>query len=193
MSELNEEMKITADYAIRSAIDRFGLLLDFSDISLTALESILQKIYWELSGVPKDRGSNELIYNTAMIWGAYLGEFMRMKWGGTWVFEGVEQILLINNLHFSPINYIYIKILDHRNPSVKAYLLDANWNISASIIDLSQKKNPVSHVDKFTHRIKSKPTKKPWSIDKDIVAIVLIYGVIFFLIIVFIILLIYNS
>ncbi len=85
MSDLNEDMKNTADFAIRSAKERFGLVLDFSDPSITALESILEKIYWGLSGTPDEGSVKGLIYNTAMIWGAYLGEFMRVKWGGTWV------------------------------------------------------------------------------------------------------------
>ena len=189
MPDLNEDMKNSADYAIRSAKERFGLLLDFSEPSITALETILEKIYWGLSGTHDEGGVNGLIYNTAIIWGSYLGEFMRHKWGGNWEYDGSDHIYIINNLRFSPVSYIYKKIIDHRNPGVKDYLLEANWKISASISKISQEVSTVSQVDKSKKPIDNKPTKKAFTINKDVFAVIIIFGTIFILILVFIILL----
>ena len=88
MSDVNEEMKSTAYFAIKSAKDRYGQNLDFSAQSIPRLENLLGHIYWGFSNHTKDEGENGVIFNTAIIWGSYLGEYMRLMWGGKWVVKG---------------------------------------------------------------------------------------------------------
>ncbi len=71
------------------------------------------------------------------------------------------------------------------------YLLDANWKLSASKSESTQKIIPVSHVDEIAQPVTSKPTKKALTINKDILAIGVIYGAIFLLVLVFIIFFVY--
>src|SRR4030042_3937938 len=100
MSTINDEMKATAEYAIKAAEQRFQQELDYSEQSIATLDNILEQIYWGFSFHPKDEAEGGLIYNTAMIWGSYLGEYLRLKWGGTWTLKGSDRIISITNIEF---------------------------------------------------------------------------------------------
>lgn len=67
MSNINDEMKTTAEYAIKAANQRFKQELDYSDQSIAKLDQILERIYWGFSNHPKDEGEGGVIYNTAII------------------------------------------------------------------------------------------------------------------------------
>ena len=129
MSDLNDEMKATADYAVKSAKNRYSLNLDYSEESITALDGILEKMYWGFSSRIDDRGRDGLIYNTAIIWGSYLGEYMRLKWGGSWKLKGTQQLIVIKNKEFSPISFVYQKITGHFNYKLEDYLFETNQAI----------------------------------------------------------------
>ena len=126
MSDVNEEMKATADYAVKSAKNRYNLILDYSEQSIAALDGILEKMYWGFSSRVDDKGKDGLIYNTAIIWGSYLGEYMRLKWGGSWKVKGTQQVISIKNKEFSPISFVYQKITGHFNYKLEDYLFETN-------------------------------------------------------------------
>jgi hypothetical protein len=126
MPDVNSNMKATAEYAIKSAHSRFNLNFDYSENSITALDSILEKMYWGFSGHINKKGNDGLIYNTATIWGSYLGEYMRRRWGGTWKQKGTEQVIAINGKEFSPINFVYQRITGHFNYKLEDYLFETH-------------------------------------------------------------------
>lgn len=134
MPDFNEEMRLTADYAISTAKERYGLVLDYSEESLDILDNILEKIYWGFSSHSKEEGEGGLVYNTATIWGSYLGEYMRLKWGGTWVMKGTQRCISITSIEFSPINFIFQRITSHPEYRVKNYVQETKNVIYTSVI-----------------------------------------------------------
>src|SRR4030066_2087736 len=125
MPDLNDEKKSIADYAIKSARDRYHCELGYSEESIFELEKILEKIYWGFSGFAKNEKSSGLILETARIWGSYLGEYIRSKWGGTWVQEGNDRLVLINGVKLSPVNLVHHKITDNPESKIEDYLREA--------------------------------------------------------------------
>ena len=143
MPNINVDMKSTADFAVKSARERFSQELDYSDQSITRLENITTQIYWGFSNREKNARQDGLVYNTAVIWGSYLGEFMRLKWGGTWVLKGSDPLISVNNLEFSPITLIYQKITDHPEYNLENYILEASKRITPVVV-AAQKVAPVA-------------------------------------------------
>jgi len=163
---VNDEMKAMADYAVKSAKERYNQDLDYSDQSITSLDTILEKIYWGFSNTNDDKGEGGLIYQTAMIWGSYLGEYMRQKWGGTWILRGSERIVSIINIEFSPIRLIYQKITSGPDHSVEDYLTEAKRIIYRSVINPQEAQRLPKKVDRFSQQIAVKPTRKRFTLDR---------------------------
>jgi hypothetical protein len=153
MSNINAEMKASADYAIKSAKERFGQELDFSEESIVKLNNILGQIYWGFSNHPKDEGENGLIFNTAIIWGSYLGEYMRIKWGGTWISKGSERLVSIENNQFSPINFVYQKISSRPETSVEDFLFEYKVKSHLSLFN----PQPSQHPSEITGQLSQHP------------------------------------
>jgi hypothetical protein len=166
MAEINDEMKEMADYAVKSAKDRYKKDLDFSEQSIIILDNILTKIYWGFSGRTDEGGESGLIYNTALIWGSYLGEFMIFKWGGKWILKGSERLVSINNIEFSPIKVIFQKISDLPQLSVEDYLNDAKRIIYTSVVNPQNVQNVAKKNESLSEQITVTPTKQPVSINR---------------------------
>jgi hypothetical protein len=166
MAEINDEMKEMADYAVKSAKDRYKKDLDFSEQSITILDNILTKIYWGFSGRTDDGGETGLVYNTALIWGSYLGEFMIFKWGGKWILKGSERLVSINNIEFSPIKVIFQKISDRPQLSVEDYINDAKRIIYTSVVNPQNVQNVAKKNERIREQIAVTPVKQPVSIDR---------------------------
>jgi len=171
MSNLNDDMKSTADYAINAAKQRFGHELDFSEQSIARLEDILGQIYWGFSNHPKDDGKSGIIYNTAVIWGSYLGEYIRLKWGGTWMLKDSDPIVTLSNIEISPINLVYEKITTHPEFSLENYLLEMNEKLYTPAIT----PKPTQYRDEISRQpikpIASKQPIKNLAIDKKVLFI----------------------
>jgi len=184
MSTINDEMKGTADYAIKASKERFKFELDFSEQSVAQLDIILERIYWGFSSQPKDRWEGGLVYQTAVIWGSYLGEYMRRKWGGTWILNGKDRVLSVLNIQFSPINLVYQKITTHPEYSVKNYIVETEKIINNTPVIYPQPHQSMrENVGQPAKKITSKQSKKIKSKDKRLVYIVASIGAILLLII----------
>jgi hypothetical protein len=99
-----EMMRDYADAAVELARD-FGVTLDFSENSLQQLEGILAQLYQERRAMaaapapqqnptdsrgeaPSDSGAvEEQMVMMCKLWGGYLGEVVRRRWGGEWTME----------------------------------------------------------------------------------------------------------
>jgi hypothetical protein len=166
---ITDEMKSTADYAIKVAKERFKLDLDFSEQSIAKLEDILGQIYWGFSNRTKAEGEDGVIFNTAVIWGSFLGEYMRLKMGGIWILKGSDPLVSIKNIEFSPISLIYQKISNHPEYSVENYINEAKRVINTSVITPQQARYRSENVSQPKEIIPAKPAKKPVVIDKRLI------------------------
>lgn len=73
-----EMVQAYADKAIKIAA-QLDCVLDYSEESLKRMETILEK--------PAARESESDISETCKIWGSYLGEVVRRRFGGSWSIE----------------------------------------------------------------------------------------------------------
>jgi len=89
---LADDMKFLAEQAVGLARDQHGISLDYSEDSLEQVETILAAIYDAIpkgafAKVFKRRPSEAEIQQMAVVWGAYVGEVIRRRWGGEWTLE----------------------------------------------------------------------------------------------------------
>ena len=177
---ITDEMKSTADYAIKAAKERFKQDLDYSEQSIARLENILGQIYWGFSNRTKEESEDGVILNTAMIWGSYLGEFMRLKMGGMWILKGSDPLISIKNIEFSPVSLVYHKITDHPEYSLENYLNESKRVINTSVITPQQSRYRAENVSQPEKPVPTIPAKKPVTIDKRLMLILAgIVGILF--------------
>jgi hypothetical protein len=109
--DINNEMTKQAEYASTTAKEKFGCTLDFSEDSLVQLEALLDQAYQRFSQLAKEgKLRNEVVQKTANVWGSYLGEVVRRKWGGTWSRKANDATLEIDGNDVSPIAFVYQRI-----------------------------------------------------------------------------------
>jgi hypothetical protein len=167
-SNINESMKASADYAIIEAKERFRQVLDFSEESIAKLDIILGQIYQSFSSLPKDEVTNNLITDAAVLWGSYLGEYMRLKWGGTWISKGSDRLVSITNIELSPINLVYQKITSHPEYSVEIYLNETKKIIYSSVLYPQQSQYLSENIGQPPEQVSDKKFKIPVAIDRQL-------------------------
>jgi len=182
MSTFSDEMKAAADYTIKTAKEKFGQELDYSEQSILKLEGLLDQAYQSLSNLAGDERRNQSIIRTANIWGSYLGEYMRLKWGGTWVMKGSDRILSIKNIDFNPIGLVYQKITNHPEYSVSQYFSEVERKISLQPITPLQSQTASENASQPKAQIPVNRLQNTVTIDKRLIfAIAGIGGFIFIL------------
>lgn len=166
---INDEMKAAANYTIKVAKEKFRQELDFSEQSIVKLEDFLEQAYQSLSSRVKDEKTSNSIARTANAWGSYLGEYMRLKWGGAWILKGSERILSIKNIEFSPIGFVYQKITNHPEYSVKKYFAEAEKKISPPPIVSPQIKEISESVNQPKEQTFASQPQNTVAIDKKLI------------------------
>ena len=169
MPNINVDMKSTADFAVKSARERFTQELDYSDQTIPMLENITTQIYWGFSSRDKDAREDGLVYNTAMIWGSYLGEYMRRKWGGSWVIKGSDPVISINDLEFSPINLVFQKMTTHPEYSLESFISKAGKKIVPAIITAQPTLPPANNIKQPIKLISSEKSTQPRTLDRRLI------------------------
>ena len=130
--QVGELMEAYALDAVDFAREHFGYDLDYSVESVERVEQILARFHDELpSGLGKalrrGRPSEEQIEQQAKVWGGYLGEVIRRRWGGTWTIptEGPMAnafCLKLGETLISPPGKAYKRIVDGPGDSVSFYV-----------------------------------------------------------------------
>ncbi|MBN2257698.1 MAG: hypothetical protein JW704_07730 [Anaerolineaceae bacterium] len=94
MSEvtITDMMQAYAQDAVDYAGNQFRVDLDFSENSLEQVEQILATLHNDLpkgalGKLFKGGPSQEQIRDMAKMWGGYVGEVIRQRWGGEWTTE----------------------------------------------------------------------------------------------------------
>jgi hypothetical protein len=87
--DLGEMMLAYAEQAVAAARE-YQIQLDYSEESLKQAENILERLQIPedargaaTSAAPADADTQDL----CKVWGGYLGEVVRRRWGGEWVLE----------------------------------------------------------------------------------------------------------
>src|SRR5690242_17355583 len=72
-----------AEEAVKMGREGFETDLDFSESSLEKVEKILAHLSTEMP----DSASESSIDEMSKMWGGYLGEVVRRRWGGEWMID----------------------------------------------------------------------------------------------------------
>lgn len=128
---VNEMMEAYALDAVDFAQEHFQYDLDYSVESVEHVDQILEGFDNELPtgfGRALRRGpSDEQIEQQAKVWGGYLGEVIRRRWGGTWTIPDDGPManalcLELGDTLISPPARVYKQILNGSEESVSAYV-----------------------------------------------------------------------
>jgi hypothetical protein len=85
-----------------------GVTLDFSLESLRDFDELLESYRPHYSGITRQMASEVQFPFPAEMWGSYVGEVLRRKWGGEWVPAalGPHAELVVKGRRVSPITVI---------------------------------------------------------------------------------------
>jgi hypothetical protein len=117
--------------AVDFAREHFSIELDYSVESINKLEEILQRFHEDVPrGFRKAlrRGPSEDDKATfAKMWGGYLGEVIRRRWGGSWTIaqEGPMAgsiVLTVQEIAMSPPARAYRRMMDGPEENVHVYV-----------------------------------------------------------------------
>ena len=140
--DVNSDMQISAKYAVKAALEKYGLALNYSEESLQALETILIQANQQFSGLSKESKLSEpSVQAIARMWGSYLGEVTRRKCGGIWVKNNGDLILTINGQNFYPIEIVYQYITNYTKSSIIEYFLDINRRFNCTKVGKTSEKS----------------------------------------------------
>jgi len=157
--DINAEMVATAEYAIKAAKERFGTDLDFSESSIDGLNMLLNQAYQHFQRSPSSDNDTAL-QKTAKIWGSYLGEFIRHKWGGQWAVNESNRILVIRGCEISPIQYVSDYLLGKPTLTIERYLLEIAYKL-ASQPAIVESPKPTPQIDSHSKATPSYNTSAP--------------------------------
>lgn len=169
MTNVRDEMKATADYAIKLAKEKFGQDIDISEQSVDKLDSLLLQAYQSLSGRMKDEKTNATISKTANIWGAYLGEITRRKFGGSWVLRGSERFIAIEGFEFRPINFVFQKITSHPEYSVRKFFAEISKKITPSQVEQPQSQKRSESINPPREQAPVQKQQNAFTINKKVI------------------------
>jgi len=139
---INDEMRQTAEYAIKVAKELFGKQLDYTENSLPNLEYLIEQAHQQfITTKSEGKISNDIAINrTASVWGSYFGELLRENLGGTWFFDESNRWVEVNGLRCSPIEFVYQRITGQLEIEVKLFFEETVKDLSSQPINLIQPK-----------------------------------------------------
>lgn len=125
-------MQAYAEDAIDVARERFGIHLDYSEASIEQVERILDRLH---TSIPRDFFSRWLkrgptpdeIDRVARMFGGYIGEVMRRRFGGEWTLDSSIFVEPTITLAFSPTSMVfppskvYKRLIDGEGDAVTSY------------------------------------------------------------------------
>lgn len=80
-TKLAEDMEANAKNAVEIARTRFQAVLDYGTDSVQVLESLFDRVEYAMA----DPESRETLGLLTRLWGSYLGEVIRRRYGGEWI------------------------------------------------------------------------------------------------------------
>lgn len=131
---LDEMIDELAQAAVHLANEHFRINLDFSEESLQQVETILDTYHKALpkgmmlvvGRVLKRAPSDEAVRRMALVWGGYIGEVIRRRWGGEWTTEpnapvGTALTLRVHEVEIFPPGKAYKRLTNGPEDNVWYY------------------------------------------------------------------------
>lgn len=124
---LNQLMRESADDAIRTSREEFGIELDYSPDSISLVDTIILKF---LDTYNEQALEDKAVFTLCNIYGAYIGETFRKLAGGQWQYnlqneEAPSIMLMYQEKTFAFAGICYERLVNDSNISVKRYFDEA--------------------------------------------------------------------
>ncbi len=122
----NNDVLSSAEDAIKVAEKALGKTLDYSVNSLQDLDALIEHVKKQFATLTKEgKLTEQTIKRASISMGSYLGEVIRRNYGGTWVAKNaVMKTLVIKEFEFSPINYIFQRLIKNSEYTLGNYWTD---------------------------------------------------------------------
>jgi hypothetical protein len=120
MSDLDNEMKANALEAQKFSRKHLVVELDFSPESLLELDPQCDAVEYAIRGGK----SAENIAMLTRIWGAYLGETIRLRIGGQWEEEPTGPVLSLGSERLRPHERVRLRLVEGASHSLVAYFAE---------------------------------------------------------------------
>lgn len=129
---LNQLMRDSANDAIKTSQDEFGISLDFSAQSIVLVDEVLMRF---LESYHDQALEDKAVFTLCNIYGAYVGETFRKLAGGQWQYNIENEdaptiMLLFNERSFAFAGICYERLVNDRNVSVKRYFDEALGSVT---------------------------------------------------------------
>lgn len=122
----NNDVLSSAEDAIKVAEKALGKTLDYSVNSLQDLDALIEHVKKQFATLTQEgKLTEQTIKRASISMGSYLGEVIRRNYGGTWVAKNaVMKTLVIKEFEFSPINYIFQRLIKNSEYTLENYWTD---------------------------------------------------------------------
>jgi len=124
---LNKLMRDSADDAIKTSKEEFGIELDFSSKSISLIDTIISKFL----DIYNDQAlEDKAVFTICNIYGAYIGEVFRKLAGGQWQYnlqdeEAPSIMLMYQDKTFAFAGICYERLVNDNTVSVERYFTEA--------------------------------------------------------------------
>lgn len=127
----NAEILTASEFTVRVAKKELGKTLDYSINSLRDLEALIQHVKSHFLKLKMEgKLSEKTVQSASISIGGYLGEVIRRHHRGTWIAKNaVMKALIINDQEFSPILYIYQRLIKNSDDSLENYWSEINQKL----------------------------------------------------------------
>jgi len=124
---LNQLMRDSADDAIKTSKEEFGIELDFSSKSILLVDTMILKF---LDTYNDQALEDKAVFTICNIYGAYIGETFRKLAGGQWQYNLQNQeapaiMLMYQEKTFAFAGICYERLVNDSNVSVQSYFNEA--------------------------------------------------------------------
>lgn len=124
--DLGTMMKEFAHDAVSFAFDQYQTSLDYSDESIQSVERIFDALYTELGQNDNDNIEPENVDAVCGMFGGYIGEVLRRKYGGHWKVETIASgepvvCIHINQNYFFPLAKVFKRLSNGSSDDVWFY------------------------------------------------------------------------
>ena len=124
---LNKLMRDSANDAIKTSEEEFGIELDFSSESVSLIDVIISKFL----DIYNDQAlEDKAVFTICNIYGAYIGEVFRKLAGGQWQYnlqdeEAPSIMLMYQDKTFAFAGICYERLVNDNTVSVERYFTEA--------------------------------------------------------------------
>jgi len=124
---LNKLMRDSANDAIKTSEEEFGIELDFSSESILLIDTIISKFL----DIYNDQVlEDKAVFTICNIYGAYIGEVFRKLAGGQWQYnlqdeEAPSIMLMYQDKTFAFAGICYERLVNDNTVSVESYFTEA--------------------------------------------------------------------